>query len=388
MRINIYSLGLLIEALKFSPTKGLSTVRSRRTRVEVNTMFGKRFSSTETCSRSAISGLSEIIHMYDHFIIDQWGVLHNGKVPYPGVMECLQKLKEANKQLILLSNSSKRKASSFAGLNKVGISAALFDDIVTSGEMAWHMIEKRTFPFQLAGLPASEPDSFPKDLNVFVIGNADDDLKYVKTAGCQPSLPETAHFVLARGTFCIMSGSEGANIITYKNAADLVAATRPWLERCIARDLPMLVSNPDFHRPGSGAPMPGQIGRLYSELGGRVEYIGKPHSAVYAACLDVIQRSRPTSQSTSSSLSPLQPSASAAVAVDVSRVCGVGDSLDHDILGAERAGFASVWTANGVHCDELGTAEGAPELPAEELLEGMYARYGVRPTHTTAAFRW
>jgi ribonucleotide monophosphatase NagD (HAD superfamily) len=45
-------------------------------------------------------------------------VLHDGRVPYPGVVECLTKLKGEEKRLILLSNSSKRKAVSSKGLNK------------------------------------------------------------------------------------------------------------------------------------------------------------------------------------------------------------------------------------------------------------------------------
>ena len=31
-----------------------------------------------------LSNLKEILCQYDYYIIDQWGVLHNGKVPYQG----------------------------------------------------------------------------------------------------------------------------------------------------------------------------------------------------------------------------------------------------------------------------------------------------------------
>jgi len=248
---------------------------------------------------------SSFAHLYDSFIIDQWGVLHDGKVPYAGVTDCLKELKAAGKQLILLSNSSKRKASSVKGLAKVGIDPAVFDDVVTSGELAWQMIHGRTFGFDVVagdrGLGSTGP------LNVFCIGNNDDDEEYLASCHCVMTPPETAHFVLARGTFKI--GTE----LAFKEADDLVAAVGSWLDRCAARHLPMLVSNPDFHRPGSGAPMPGLVAKMYAEKGGRVFYLGKPHATVYDACFDAIRRKQQTG------------GGGAANAVDKSRVVGVGD---------------------------------------------------------------
>ena len=93
-----------------------------------------------------VTSIQDIIHQYDYFIIDQWGVLHNGKVPYPGVLEALDLLKAHNKILILLSNSSKRKSSSYKGLQRVlGIKDPLtyFIDIVTSGEIGFHILKDK-----------------------------------------------------------------------------------------------------------------------------------------------------------------------------------------------------------------------------------------------------
>ena len=241
----------------------------------------------------APSGMDSLSKSYDSFIIDQWGVLHDGKKPYPGVTECLQKLKDDGKNLILLSNSSKRKANAVKGLDKVGIKSSLFDEIVTSGEIAWNAIMDRDFLFYSNTFPLSvRPTSFKEQqiLKVFVIGNNDDDLEYIGSCGCVLAPPETADFVLARGTFCVMSGtgeveeayetimfsgspgmresslfSELAQvcdggIVAFTDAEDLMAAIDPYLERCIARNLPMVLSNPDHNRPGSGAPMPGLIG--------------------------------------------------------------------------------------------------------------------------------
>ena len=236
-----------------------------------------------------VSGMDSVSKFYDSFIIDQWGVLHDGKTPYTGVTECLQKLKDDGKNLILLSNSSKRKANSVKGLDKVGIKSVLFDEIVTSGELAWNAIMDRKFDFKISSPPATSAgqvdsyvtatsDDSRRTLRIFVIGNNDDDTEYIRSCGCVLSPPESADFILARGTFCIMTGSDDSitkepsssgptkpsldGSVAFSNAEDLIANIDPYLQRCIARGLPMLVSNPDFTRPGSGAPMPGQIGTL------------------------------------------------------------------------------------------------------------------------------
>jgi ribonucleotide monophosphatase NagD (HAD superfamily) len=137
----------------------------------------------------------------------------------------------------------------------------------------------------------------------------------------------------------------------------------------------MLVTNPDMNRPGSNAPMPGRVARLYEEMGGRVSYLGKPHSLVYNKCFEVIDRTFGNRYGNSRQLSR-------------SRICGVGDSLEHDIEGAHRNGIGSIFIANGVHVYETGVGqEAAPDLPSQEILDTLYEKYQVRPHHTIAAFR-
>ena len=261
-------------------------------------------SATSLVSTTTTPSFASLVSLYDSYIIDQWGVLHDGKTPYTGVVACLRELKAAGKQLILLSNSSKRRSSSFKGLQKVGIDPTLFDDIVTSGELAWHLINDRRFSFDLTdgGQVQGGDKALSAPLKVFVIGNNDDDAEYITSCGCVAASPEEAQFVLARGTFSFMSSTTptrsdkatpraAAGVISYARAEDLMDAVAPVLLRCLARNLPMLVSNPDFHRPGSGAPMPGQIAQMYADQGGVVQYLGKPYARVYEECFAVIGRS-------------------------------------------------------------------------------------------------
>jgi len=261
----------------------------------------------------------------------------------------------------MLSNSSKRKASSLKGLQKVGFHSNLFYDVVTSGELAWKILSLRKRPYM----------TYSKSPKVFVIGNGDDDEEYIKSSGCEFATPENADFVLARGTFSVHNGNQR---IFYKRADELMTDIDSWLKRCQERKLPMIVSNPDFHRPGSNSPMPGQIGKKYSLVADcQVEYIGKPYSAVYDACFASFALNN------SSFKNPEDFN---------KRTVAIGDSLHHDILGAINAGIDSVWTANGVHCSEIGTAEGSAVMPKSEIVEKFLIKENIFPTNIMPMFKW
>lgn len=303
---------------------------------------------------NSISGMSEICSKYDAFLIDQWGVLHNGKTPYSGTIKCLRNLQLQNKNLILLSNSSKRKQNSANGLHRVGIDPDMFSDIITSGEIGWNLIKDRKLDFLLP------KERKPK---VFVIGNGDDDFDYIDTCNCILSTPEEADFVLARGTFSILSGTN--EVKTFKTADELIENISPFMERCAARNLPLLVTNPDFDRPGTLSPMPGRISQMYSLIDNtiKIQSIGKPFPLVYQTCLR-------------------------SLSVPLQRICGVGDSVDHDIQGALSAGISALWTINGVHSAELGAKEGNTELPSTQLLEDFLSKKQIVPSHMVGSFQW
>ena len=55
-----------------------------------------------------LTGLSEIAERYDGLILDLWGVMHDGQAPFPGVIECLTRLKSGGKRIVVLSNAPRR----------------------------------------------------------------------------------------------------------------------------------------------------------------------------------------------------------------------------------------------------------------------------------------
>jgi ribonucleotide monophosphatase NagD (HAD superfamily) len=56
-----------------------------------------------------LTGFAELADQYDGFIVDLWGVVHNGIAPYPGALNCLERLQ--GRPVLFLSNAPRRAAS-------------------------------------------------------------------------------------------------------------------------------------------------------------------------------------------------------------------------------------------------------------------------------------
>lgn len=82
------------------------------------------------------TGIEEVAKDHDVFLLDMWGVMHDGSRPYDGVIDTVKKLKDAGKEMIILSNSSKRKENSFKMLSKLGFDPNDFSQVITSGDVS------------------------------------------------------------------------------------------------------------------------------------------------------------------------------------------------------------------------------------------------------------
>ena len=47
--------------------------------------------------------------MSQGILLDQFGVLHDGKTAYPSAIQAVQKLSQSGRKIVILSNSSRRK---------------------------------------------------------------------------------------------------------------------------------------------------------------------------------------------------------------------------------------------------------------------------------------
>ena len=309
----------------------------------------RRHRSTLRRAASSVSGLGDLVDDYDVFLLDQYGVLHNGAALFPAARDALAKLHAAGKRLVVLSNTSKRRKALVDELPGRGFDAAWLAGAVCSGE-ACHGA--------LAALPAGS--------SAAVLGWADRGAAaYLEGTGVDLALVEAADVVVAYGPDTINDGTATG----FRSSGDLepYAST---LRAAVARDLPMYCANPDqrsIDTDGETALfMPGTICDEYRRLGGTVVEFGKPHPEHFRAAI-----------------------AAAGAAADA-RIIHVGDSLCHDVAGAAAAGGASLFVVeSGVHAADLTADARWPAGDPAAAVAACAARHGAPdPTFSCATFRW
>ncbi|MEE8295596.1 MAG: hypothetical protein V3R64_07770, partial [Sphingomonadales bacterium] len=90
-----------------------------------------------------ITGLNEIIAGKKAVLCDLWGVLHNGRVVFPGAFRTLENLRKTNAIVILLSNSPKPGNLVKEQIEKFNITENFYDGIVSSGDLAREFLERK-----------------------------------------------------------------------------------------------------------------------------------------------------------------------------------------------------------------------------------------------------
>src|SRR5438309_177357 len=68
-----------------------------------------------------IDGMRAVATAYDGFILDLWGVVHDGTAPFPGVLDCMERLIGADKRLVLLSNAPRRSDGVGRRIARIGV---------------------------------------------------------------------------------------------------------------------------------------------------------------------------------------------------------------------------------------------------------------------------
>jgi HAD superfamily hydrolase (TIGR01459 family) len=286
-------------------------------------------------------GISDISDSYSGFIIDQWGVLHNGDKPYDGVVECLKELQARNKYVIILSNSGKRAEPNKERLKKIGIGPSLYNEILTSGEMTWQ------------GLSA-QSEGFFKDLGkrCFVISRGGDrsivddlDIEVVED--------------IKDAEFLIISGSDAPE----KSLEDY----EPILKAAARKSMTALCANPDS-RGVMGAQYimgPGTLARRYQDFGGVVHYIGKPHQPIFQLCIKKLQ----------------------AREIYPGQTIVIGDAMGHDILGGSLVNMDTCLVRCGLHEPAFKKAHTPVEVnKALTILVNQYNN--VRPKYLVHTLKW
>lgn len=278
-----------------------------------------------------LAGFREIAGEYDGFVLDLWGVVHDGVRPYPGAPACLAALAAAGKRCVMLTNAPRRSDAVREQLRGMGIPDAHYAGIMTSGEATHAMLRDR-------------PDAWYRGLGdrVLHIGPERD-------RGLYAGLGLTGTDDPARASFVLNTGPDDLGDPSDATAYD------PVLRACAAARLPMICANPDLEviRGGQRIICAGTLALRYVELGGDVRSLGKPDPAIYAPTLALLE-------------------------VPPGRVLAVGDALRTDIAGAAAVGLAACWVLGGLHGAHLGGDGGAAEA----------ARAGLSPLATLPLFAW
>lgn len=252
--------------------------------------------------------------------IDQFGVLHDGRQPYPGAIQALRTLKQRGACVIIFSNSGRSGKTNAARMAELGFPAELYDHFVTSGDAAKSALTLGEIPVTLS------PSLRCMNISSSQTHDLADELGLVSTTH-----PEQAELLLITG----IPGNE----MTFEAYEHLLTSMA-------ARGVPCLCTNPDKITFGNGALFPGAgaLASIYEKLGGKVSWIGKPYGAIYdyaaqlcgsPACSDIL--------------------------------C-VGDSVEHDIVGARNFGASAALIRTGILADL-----------SESELASTCASFGVMP---------
>ncbi|MGX9181615.1 MULTISPECIES: TIGR01459 family HAD-type hydrolase [unclassified Mesorhizobium] len=274
-----------------------------------------------------VDGIGALVERYQVFLLDQFGVLHDGTNPYPGAVEALSALKRAGRTIVLVSNSGRRARPNEARLLKLGFQPGSWDQFVSSGEIAWRSFHEMAIsgtlrPNTKCLLISREGDRSAIEGLPFALTGDGDDAELVLIAASEGDRYDIDHY-------------------------------RRLFAPAAMRQVPCFCTNPDKIMltavgPRFGA---GQLADLYESLGGSVTRIGKPYTPIFDAALALAGNP------------------------DRSSVVCVGDSVEHDVAGGIGAGVATALVLSGILAD-------TPDLA--ELFDSLDAY----PDYTTDVFKF
>ena len=290
---------------------------------------------TSTTDPVFAHSIQPLLNNYDAFIIDLWGVIHDGQTLYPGVLEALELLQEHHKHVIFLSNAPRRAKKAKLVLDRLRITPALYQHIITSGEVTFD---------QLTSGQLSLGNRF-----VIIGPDKDDDLLNEASSLTFVDDISNADFIVATG---------------FNEDDSTIEEVRPELSKALDLQLPMICANPDIEVvriDGSRALCAGVMAEFYQANGGNVISFGKPYPEVYHYCMQHLQN------------------------MDHSRIAVIGDNLDTDIKGGNTQSLDSYLIAGGILAEQFNIRHG--ELPEKNALMALCTQKNIFPTGVLAAFQ-
>jgi HAD superfamily hydrolase (TIGR01459 family) len=275
------------------------------------------------------SSISSIAPDSRAWLVDIWGVLHNGARAFPAACEACTTFRGRGGIVVLISNAPRPFTAVVPHLTALGVPADAYDTGITSGDVTRGLLEAWRGRRVLHIGPE-------RDLGLFT----GLDLPLVAA--------ETAEIVVCSGL--------------YDDTKETPAEYTDLFDRLLARRLPMICANPDVkvERGGELIWCAGALAADYQARGGEVIYAGKPHLPIYERALGIID-------------------ALAGRPVSKDAVLAIGDGLETDLRGAHIAGLPSVFIASAIH---------APGGLSADVLRDLFAPRPFAPIAALPALAW
>ena len=250
-----------------------------------------------------LKGISKISDKYDVYFVDLWGVVHNGMQCYPEALRVLEKLKEQNKKIVLISNAPRPSAVVKVFLETIGLESSCYDFLVTSGDITREYISLNSSKKNFYHLgPTRDIDLF-KDLNVALTSK------------------EECDEIICTG----LVSDEEEKLQDYKILLDFF----------LNKKIPLICANPDevVARGEKIVFCAGALANQYKQEGGMVHYFGKPYSDIYSFALKKVRAHKDFKDKK-----------------EINTLV-IGDNIKTDIKGANLFNLDSVLILNGIYKD-------------------------------------
>jgi HAD superfamily hydrolase (TIGR01459 family) len=268
-----------------------------------------------------LGSIDQLGSSYSAWLVDIWGVMHNGVRAFPSAVEATKRFREQGGIVVLLSNSPRPSAPLQHQLRSLGVVDQSYDTTVSSGDLTRHELARH------AGA------------RVFHLG-PERDLPIFTGIDVTRVDAKDAELVVCTGLFDDETETPEDYEVLLKELAD--------------RKLTMLCANPD-HLVERGRRLvycAGALAHIYAEDGGKVIYAGKPYRPIYELAEETI-------------------TSLAGRKVARGEILAIGDGIRTDMEGATDFGLDAVFVASGLHVGPGG--EGLDELRLTELFEGRKA---------------
>jgi HAD superfamily hydrolase (TIGR01459 family) len=243
--------------------------------------------------------------------------VHNGLESFPDAREALHTFRANGGTVILITNAPRPADSVQRQLRKLGVEDDIYDAIVSSGDLTRNFIKGRLGQ-SMYWIGPQRDNSIHRDL----------DAKFAPL--------EAADYIVCTGPF--------------DDEVETAEDYRETLTQALSRKLTLVCANPDIlvERGDRLIYCAGAIAELYRELGGDVEFYGKPHRPIY-------DRAMALAKAKTGKDTPRE------------RVLAIGDSVRTDLAGAHAYGIDCLFVARGIHAGEFEGIEQMEEAAVKEL---------------------